>query len=159
ILASLGLQTLDDLVGRVDLLRRREGAKSSLALEGLLDAKAAPKGSAATDRANARLKPSRSGLERWSARLQPSVTVPPTLDAPLTLSGSIANTDRAYGADIAGAIAARRGDAGLPDGFVRATVTGSAGQSFGAFSLPGMRLSLVGDANDGLGKGMHGGEI
>ena len=38
-------------------------------------------------------------------------------------------------------------------------MTGSAGQSFGAFALPGMRLSLVGDANDGLGKGMHGGEI
>ena len=38
-------------------------------------------------------------------------------------------------------------------------MTGSAGQSFGAFALPGMRLSLIGDANDGLGKGMHGGEI
>ena len=38
-------------------------------------------------------------------------------------------------------------------------MTGSAGQSFGAFCVPGMRLSLVGDANDGLGKGMHGGEI
>jgi glutamate synthase (NADPH/NADH) large chain len=38
-------------------------------------------------------------------------------------------------------------------------MTGSAGQSFGAFALPGMRLVLIGDANDGLGKGMHGGEI
>jgi glutamate synthase domain-containing protein 3 len=38
-------------------------------------------------------------------------------------------------------------------------MTGSAGQSFGAFALPGMRLTLVGDANDGLGKGMHGGDI
>jgi len=38
-------------------------------------------------------------------------------------------------------------------------MTGSAGQSFGAFTLPGMRLTLVGDANDGLGKGMHGGDI
>jgi len=38
-------------------------------------------------------------------------------------------------------------------------MTGSAGQSFGAFSVPGMRLVLIGDANDGLGKGMHGGEI
>ena len=41
----------------------------------------------------------------------------------------------------------RHGDAGLPDGTVQLTMTGSAGQSFGAFSLPGMRLSLVGDAN------------
>jgi glutamate synthase (ferredoxin) len=78
---------------------------------------------------------------------------------PLVINGPIANTDRAFGADIAGAIAARRGDAGLPDGSVRLQMTGSAGQSFGAFALPGMRLVLIGDANDGLGKGMHGGEI
>src|SRR5205814_1422314 len=78
---------------------------------------------------------------------------------PLTVSGMIANTDRAFGAGVAGAIAARFGDAGLPDGSVQMTMTGSAGQSFGAFSLPGMRMVLVGDANDGVGKGMHGGEI
>jgi glutamate synthase domain-containing protein 3 len=80
-------------------------------------------------------------------------------DHPLSVTGSIANTDRAYGAGIAGAIAARFGDRGLPEGSVQLAMTGSAGQSFGAFSLPGMRLSLIGDANDGLGKGMHGGEI
>src|SRR6185369_16367383 len=81
------------------------------------------------------------------------------LNLPINRTGTIANTDRAFGADIAGAIAARHGDAGLPDGSVTLAVTGSAGQSFGAFALPGMRLVLVGDANDGLGKGMHGGEI
>ena len=80
-------------------------------------------------------------------------------DHPLSVTGPIANTDRAFGAGIAGAIAARFGDRGLPDGSVQLAMTGSAGQSFGAFALPGMRLSLIGDANDGLGKGMHGGEI
>ena len=80
-------------------------------------------------------------------------------DHPLSVTGPIANTDRAYGAGIAGAIAARFGDRGLPEGSVQLALTGSAGQSFGAFTLPGMRLSLIGDANDGLGKGMHGGEI
>jgi glutamate synthase domain-containing protein 3 len=80
-------------------------------------------------------------------------------DHPLAVAGAIANTDRAFGAGIAGAIAARFGDRGLPDGSVHLAMTGSAGQSFGAFCVPGMRLSLVGDANDGLGKGMHGGEI
>jgi len=78
---------------------------------------------------------------------------------PLTIVGEIATTDRAFGAGIAGAIAARRGDLGLPDGSVQLAMTGSAGQSFGAFALPGMRFGLIGDANDGLGKGMHGGEI
>jgi glutamate synthase domain-containing protein 3 len=78
---------------------------------------------------------------------------------PLSISGPIANTDRAFGARIAGDIAARFGDAGLPDGSVQLSMTGSAGHSAGAFMVPGMRLALVGDANDGLGKGMHGGEI
>jgi glutamate synthase (ferredoxin) len=152
IVASLGLRTLDDLVGRVDLLRRREGVKSSLTLDHLLafHKRGAPTtaGRADQSRLNLRVPRTLCGGE-----------VLDTFDTPVTLSGSIANTDRAYGADIAGAIAARRGDAGLPDGFVKATLTGSAGQSFGAFALPGMRLSLVGDANDGLGKGLHGGEI
>src|SRR5207249_6944722 len=69
------------------------------------------------------------------------------------------NTDRAIGSDVAGAIAARFGDAGLPERSVQITMTGSAGQSFGAFAVPGMRLTVIGDANDGVGKGMHGGEI
>jgi glutamate synthase domain-containing protein 3 len=81
------------------------------------------------------------------------------LTFPLSKTGTITNTDRAFGAAIAGDIAARYGDAGLPDGSVQLSMTGSAGQSFGAFALPGMRLTLIGDANDGLGKGMHGGEI
>jgi glutamate synthase domain-containing protein 1/glutamate synthase domain-containing protein 3 len=84
---------------------------------------------------------------------------PVGLDHPLSVAGSIANTDRAFGVGVAGAIAARFGDRGLPDGSVHLAMTGSAGQCFGAFCMPGMRLSLVGDANDGLGKGMHGGEI
>ena len=75
------------------------------------------------------------------------------------MTGRIGNIDRAFGADIAGRIAAIYGDAGLPEGSVQLSMTGSAGQSFGAFCLPGMRLTLVGDANDGVGKGMHGGEI
>ena len=80
-------------------------------------------------------------------------------DHPLIITGTITNTDRAFGTRIAGAIAERFGDAGLPEGSVRFAVSGSAGQSFGAFVLPGMSLTLVGDANDYVGKGMHGGEI
>jgi len=147
ILASQGMRALGDLVGRVDLLRRREGVKESVTLANLL--------------AHARLKPRApaAGMDEASAEraaIQISDFRP---DRRLVASGPIANTDRAFGADIAGEIAARHGDSGLPDGTVDLTVTGSAGQSFGAFALPGMRLVLVGDANDGLGKGMHGGEI
>ena len=80
-------------------------------------------------------------------------------NTPLVINGPIANTDRAFGADIAGTIAGRYGDAGLAADSVQLRMTGSAGQSFGAFAVSGMRLTLIGDANDGLAKGMHGGEI
>jgi glutamate synthase domain-containing protein 2/glutamate synthase domain-containing protein 1/glutamate synthase domain-containing protein 3 len=155
ILASLGLTRVDELVGRVDLLRRRASLTPSVDLSSLLDL-----GLGIRD----------SGLGRAAAtvRTTPRSLVPnPDADLldtlspahPLTVTGGIANTDRAFGAGIAGAIAERFGDGGLPDGSVQIAVTGSAGQSFGAFAVPGMRLALVGDANDGVGKGMHGGEI
>jgi glutamate synthase (ferredoxin) len=63
------------------------------------------------------------------------------------------------GARIAGEIVRRYGDAGLPGTEIELRFVGSAGQSFGAFCVPGMRMILFGDANDYVGKGMHGGEI
>jgi glutamate synthase (ferredoxin) len=160
ILASLGLTRLQDLIGRADLLRRREGVVPAIVLDALLapaiaERPLAPSVERASNGERALSDPT---LER---RTVPSSELLETIgpDHPLSLTASIANTDRAFGAGIAGAIAARFGDRGLADGSVQLAMTGSAGQSFGAFALPGMRLSLVGDANDGLGKGMHGGEI
>jgi glutamate synthase (ferredoxin) len=154
ILASLGLTRLEDLIGRADLLRRREGVVPSLSLDALLSA------------ANAeRLRAPHLERGQTGSKLERRTIVSSELfdtispDHPLSVTGPIANTDRAFGAGIAGAMAARFGDRGLPEGSVQLAMTGSAGQSFGAFALPGMRLSLIGDANDGLGKGMHGGEI
>ena len=70
----------------------------------------------------------------------------------------ISNSDRTVGAQLGGAIAGLFG-AGKPPGRVRVTMTGSAGQSFGAFLSAGVRLDLTGEANDGVGKGMGGGRI
>jgi glutamate synthase (ferredoxin) len=70
----------------------------------------------------------------------------------------ILNTDRTIGARLAGAIAKQYGNNGF-DGQITLTFKGPAGQSFGAFNLPGMTLILEGEANDYVGKGMHGGEI
>jgi glutamate synthase (ferredoxin) len=147
ILASLGLTRLEDLVGRTDLLRRRSDVVPSVDLTSILRAPETPT-------RDAYPKPSYQ-----APRIDVTVAEGIGPDRPLSISGPIRNTDRAFGSPIAGVIAARYGDAGLPDGSVLLSVTGSAGQSFGAFSVPGMRLTLVGDANDGLGKGMHGGEI
>ncbi len=71
----------------------------------------------------------------------------------------IRNTDRTVGAGLAGELARRHGDAGLPAGTVQLYFVGAAGQSFGAFILPGMTLRLEGVANDYVGKGMAGGRI
>lgn len=78
---------------------------------------------------------------------------------PVALERTIHNTDRTMGARLAGEIALRCGDAGLPPDTIRVTLTGSAGQSFGAFCINGMRLTLIGEANDYVGKGMAGGTI
>ena len=71
----------------------------------------------------------------------------------------IGNHHLTVGARIAGRIAERHGNVGLPPGSVRLRFRGSAGQSFGAFALPGMQLELEGEANDYVGKGLTGGEI
>ena len=172
ILASLGLHSLDELIGRADLLRPRQGFPGGLSVEGIL----AGYGHSTRRHASSEGGVSRAGRPGaggddlgapHTAGWRPSEAFRGVLDAlgqgqaasPLVVTGTISNVDRAFGADVAGAIAERYGDAGLPDGFVSANMTGSAGQSFGAFMLPGMRLTLIGDANDGVGKGMHGGDI
>jgi glutamate synthase domain-containing protein 3 len=78
---------------------------------------------------------------------------------PLALEHAIHNTDRTVGARLAGEIARRYGDAGLPPCSIVVRLQGSAGQSFGAFCINGLHLILVGEANDYVGKGMAGGEI
>lgn len=71
---------------------------------------------------------------------------------------TVVNTDRTVGSRLAGVIASQYGDSGF-EGQINLNFQGSAGQSFGAFNLPGLTLALIGEANDYVGKGMHGGEI
>ncbi len=71
----------------------------------------------------------------------------------------IKNTDRAVGAMLSGVIAGRYGAAGLPANTINIRLTGSAGQSFGAFLMKGVSFSLEGEANDYFGKGLSGGSI
>ena len=78
---------------------------------------------------------------------------------PLVLDYTIENTNRTVGGRIAGEIAYRYGDKGLADDTLTLRFTGSAGQSFGAFNIGGMRLQLTGEACDYVGKSMHGGTI
>jgi glutamate synthase domain-containing protein 3 len=79
--------------------------------------------------------------------------------APIEIKLPIRNVHRTVGAMLSGEIARRYGSAGLPDETIRFEFTGSAGQSFGAFLAKGVTLTLEGDANDYVGKGLSGGRL
>jgi len=160
LLAELGARGLDEIVGRVDLLRPRQVA---LAKGVKLDLAAVLRDPDPTgDRA-------RRSQQRHNDR--PEVVPPlderlwrdaePALERgeSVALSYPINNGERSVGARLSGEIARLHGEAGLPPGSVRVTFEGAAGQSFGAFTNQGMYLRLVGEAQDYVGKGMAGGEV
>jgi glutamate synthase (NADPH/NADH) large chain len=78
---------------------------------------------------------------------------------PVQFEVPIRNVNRTVGTMLGAEVTRRYGGPGLPDGTIDITLTGSAGQSFGAFLPRGITLRLVGDANDYLGKGLSGGRI
>ena len=78
---------------------------------------------------------------------------------PIKVKETISNLNRSFGTLISGEIAKYYGDKGLPDGSINIFLKGIAGQSFGALLSKGMNLYLEGAANDYVGKGMHGGKI
>jgi glutamate synthase domain-containing protein 3 len=166
ILAALGARTLDEIIGRPDLLAIRDeweggltprAARAKHAIAPLLEP-----GPADQPRRWAREARPASGMgsvaERERRLLEDAL---PLLErgGSVLIQEPIRNRDRTVGAALAGAIARRWGDGGLPRGSITSLYEGSAGQSFGAFCVPGLRLALEGDANDYVGKGMTGGEI
>jgi glutamate synthase (ferredoxin) len=159
ILASLGLKSLDEAIGRVDLLIQKPGF-SSLDLSRLLLTPPGDGPRRHTGEPNRvpRDSPLNEQLLADYERLF-------SLDSPrLMLRGEqfmyhISNRDRTFGARLAGEIARRYGEAGLPEGAAKVMLFGSAGQSFGAFGVPGLNVTLCGEANDGVGKGLAGGRI
>ncbi|MBE7474128.1 MAG: glutamate synthase subunit alpha [Anaerolineae bacterium] len=175
ILAELGFCRLDEVIGRTELLRQVSTGNAmadTLDLSPLL-AKADRRPE--TGDRGGQIQPSNLPTFQPSnlPTFQPSITAlgdlnqlllrqaQPALEIgePVQLNLPIDSTDRAVGATLAGAIAQRCGDRGLPEGTVQVTFLGSAGQSFGAFNAPGVHLTLIGEANDYVGKGMAGGQI
>jgi glutamate synthase domain-containing protein 2/glutamate synthase domain-containing protein 1/glutamate synthase domain-containing protein 3 len=157
LLASLGLRSLDEAVGRVELLRQKETGDrraDSLDLSFLLAPPADPDGIRRFV-AGVDIQRPRSELGR---RLAEDAFYALWEGQDLTLDYPITNADRTVGAEIGGTIGIEWGD-GLPPGTVQARYTGVAGQSFGAFLADGVTLELTGEANDYVGKGMGGGRI
>jgi glutamate synthase (NADPH/NADH) large chain len=78
---------------------------------------------------------------------------------PVQITETIASTDRTAGAMLSGEVAKRYGNAGLPEDTIAVSLSGTGGQSFGAFLAHGVTLDLVGEANDYVGKGLSGGRL
>ena len=164
-LAGMGFRTMDEIVGRQDLLERIERPDlpraQMLDLSVLLaptDEEGHPRVPAGPLRRTVQ-RNDRPGLVSLDEEILEELQ--PYIDSGLPFSGSyqIYNHHLTAGARVAGAIVERTGDAGLAPGSVRLRFTGSAGQSFGAFTCRGMHLELEGEANDYVGKGLSGGEI
>jgi glutamate synthase (NADPH/NADH) large chain len=153
-LARLGARSLDDIVGRVDLLRARKTDHPKAKHLDLGSILAPPVAPASWPRKFARAQP-------WAMDDHVDRALVPLLDGalPARLDLPIDNSKRAAGALLSGEIARRHGAVGLPEGSIHVRFEGSAGQSFGAFLAPGVTLELDGDANDYVGKGMSGGRI
>ena len=159
ILASLGARSLDEIVGRVDLLRPRDvelprGVRIDLApLLGDPD----PDGHRA--RRSQQRRNDRPGGEALDQQVYEDVWADLDEFGRSDRGYRTTNRDRVIGARLSGEIARTHGAAGLPEGTVRLRFEGPVGQSFGAFLVSGVRLALRGDAQDYVGKGMSGGEI
>jgi glutamate synthase (ferredoxin) len=160
ILAELGFRSLDEAIGRVDLLEQVRDTNNPRA--NLLDLSPiiAPADPTFT-------RPLRSMVDRnerhgdvpLDRTILADVAHALETGTPSKQSYPIRNSQRTVGAMTSGEIAHRYGADGLPEGTIDLTFTGSAGQSFGAFLAKGMRMTLIGEANDYVGKGMSGGEI
>nr|WP_072313954.1 glutamate synthase large subunit [Agrococcus sp. Marseille-P2731] len=157
-LAELGLRTIDEAIGRSDLLDIDPAVEhwkaAGLDLARVLTPPAAAQG------APRRMTEQDHELEQQlDTRLLPELERALDAGERLVLDLDIANTDRALGTMLGNAVTLRAGAAGLEPGTVDLTLRGSAGQSLGAFVPRGIALRLHGDANDYVGKGLSGGLI
>ncbi len=159
LLASLGFRALSEVVGRVDLLRVRSDIPVPRARRLVLDSLLVdPDPSGTRARRQIRDRNDRPG-EPFDNRILVEIGEAIIAGRPVDRTFEIRNVHRTAGGRVAAAIARRYGDTGLPQGTITLRFVGSAGQSFGAWCVGGMRLLLTGEANDYVGKGMTGGEI
>ena len=155
LLSEMGFRTLEEAVGRVDCLRRRQRGDARADLLDLDALLADPGEGPRRDVGEAHPVAEGGELGERLASDAAAALAGPSL---VELSYPICTDDRAVGAALGGLIALAFGSE-APPGRVTARFDGSAGQSFGAFLTSGVRLDLVGEANDYVGKGMGGGRI
>ena len=158
-LAEMGFTKMDDIIGRTDLIERKSVAGDPNPKHALID----------FTKLLARIDNSAAirhvtDQEHGISTVKDVTIIDAAQEAiehekEVSLEYTIANTDRATGAMLSGVIAKKYGEKGLPEHTLNVKFKGSAGQSFGAFLVPGVNFKLEGEANDYLGKGLSGGRI
>jgi len=159
IMAELGFRTVDEMVGQVDVLRQRTDVENPKAkkvdLSGVLAEPDRPDG---VDRY--KTQPQTHEVDQqldWAILEEAEAAI--ERGEPVTVDLDVDNADRAVGATLSNRISREYGTDGLPADTITARLSGTAGQSFGAFLQDGVTMDLVGAANDYVGKGLSGGKL
>jgi glutamate synthase (NADPH/NADH) large chain len=158
-MAELGFRTVDEMVGRVDMLEVQPAVDHWKARGLDFRAILLPAGNG-SDAPRRRVRSQEHEIGKsldneLIVRAMPALEKGQTVDIEMP----IRNVHRTVGAMLSGEITRRFGSRGLPDDTIRISFAGSAGQSLGAFLAPGVSIRVTGDANDYLAKGMAGGRI
>jgi len=156
LMAELGFRTVEEMVGRVEVLRQRDDVTHP-------KAKRLDLSTVLAEPAEGGRTKTREQTHEIDDQLDHELidAAEPALSdgEPVELDVHIGNTDRAVGAMLSNRVSTAYGDVGLPADTVDVSFTGTAGQSFGAFLAPGVSFDLTGAANDYVGKGLSGGRI
>ena len=160
-MAKLGIRTLDEMVGRTDLLRVKEHAENPRASQ--IDLSAVLNNPYAGKYSKVTFDPAQVYDFRLEETKDEKVLLRKLRGAvekgqKAGVEVQVTNTDRAFGT-ILGAEITRQHREGLPEDTITVSCTGAGGQSFGSFIPKGLTLTLCGDCNDYMGKGLSGGKI
>ncbi len=154
IMASLGFRTMEEMIGRSDILKVIDDEFASK-----FDFSAILHKEKGTDTCQMESNEPFDSNEFEKDVLKEAYAAIKNPDMPIKIKRTICNLNRSFGARISGEVAEYYGDAGLKPDTIKIELDGIAGQAFGAFLINGITMKLNGVANDYIGKGMHGGKI
>lgn len=160
IMAKLGFRTINEMVGRADMLKVNEALRTPktahLDLSAVLKPAWQMRPGAATHRVRSQDHKLYIRLDnKFIDESEPALTK----GLPVHIECDVTNTDRALGTSLSYRVSKLYGEEGLPKDTIHISMKGSAGQSLGAFLAPGITIELEGDANDYVGKGLSGGRL
>jgi len=160
IMAKLGFRTINEMVGRADMLKVDETLRTPKTAHLDLSPILKPAWQMRPGAATRKVRPQNHKLyvrldNKFIDEAEPALTK----GLPVRIDCNVVNTDRALGTTLSYRVSKLYGEEGLPRDTVHISMRGSAGQSLGAFLAPGITIELEGDSNDYVGKGLSGGRL